>query len=82
GISTSGCLIDLGIEHDVVQKSGSFFSFDGERLAQGRSNAKAFLNENPEIAGRIEQLIYEKLGMRPAAEVPLTPIAEPEPAIA
>ncbi|MCK9249042.1 MAG: recombinase RecA [Solirubrobacteraceae bacterium] len=82
GISTSGCLIDLGIEHDIVQKSGSFFSFDGERLAQGRSNAKAHLDDNPEIAARIEQLIYEKLGMRPAADEPLAPVGDAEPAIA
>ena len=43
GISTTGCLIDYGIEHNIVTKSGSFFSYDGERLGQGRNNAKAFL---------------------------------------
>ena len=52
GISTSGCLIDLGIEHNVVTKSGSFFSYGDERLGQGRNNAKAFLDEHPEIAKR------------------------------
>ena len=45
GISTEGCLLDLGIEHGIVQKSGAFFSYDGERLGQGRNNAKAFLRE-------------------------------------
>ncbi|MDO9407058.1 recombinase RecA [Patulibacter sp.] len=71
GISTSGCLIDLGIEHGVVQKSGSFFSFDGERLAQGRTNAKAHLDANLEIAKEIERRIYEKLGLAaPGAEPP------------
>src|SRR5690242_19581925 len=50
GISTSGCILDLGIEHDIVSKSGSFFSYDGERLGQGRNNAKAFLDEHPEVA--------------------------------
>jgi recombination protein RecA len=71
GISTSGCLIDLGIEHGVVQKSGSFFSFDGERLAQGRTNAKAHLDEHLEIAKEIERRIYEKLGLAdPGAEPP------------
>ena len=71
GISTSGCLIDLGIEHGVVQKSGSFFSFDGERLAQGRTNAKAHLDEHVEIAKEIERRIYEKLGMAaPGGEPP------------
>jgi len=63
GISTSGCLIDLGIEHGVVTKSGSFFSYGEERLGQGRNNAKAFLDENLEIAREIENKIYEALGV-------------------
>src|SRR2546426_3914636 len=63
GISTSGCLIDLGIEHGVVTKSGSFFSYGDERLGQGRNNAKAFLDENPEIAKEIENKIYAALGV-------------------
>ena len=50
GVSTSGCLIDLGIEHNVVTKSGSFFSYGDERLGQGRNNAKAFLDEHAEVA--------------------------------
>jgi recombination protein RecA len=49
GISSEGCLIDLGIEHGIVQKSGAFFSYDGERLGQGRNNAKAFLRENASV---------------------------------
>ena len=48
GISTEGCIIDLGIEHDIVTKSGSFFSYGEERLGQGRNNAKGYLRENPE----------------------------------
>src|SRR5215213_4088404 len=63
GISTAGCLIDLGIEHNVVTKSGSFFSYGDERLGQGRNNAKAFLNEHVEIAREIEAKIYEALGI-------------------
>ena len=61
GISTAGCLIDLGIENNVVTKSGSFFSYGDERLGQGRNNAKAFLNEHVEIAKEIESKIYEAL---------------------
>jgi recombination protein RecA len=61
GISTTGCLIDYGIEHNIVTKSGSFFSYDGERLGQGRNNAKAFLREHPEIARAIEDRIYAAL---------------------
>ena len=63
GISTSGCLIDLGIEHNIVTKSGSFFSYGDERLGQGRNNAKAFLDEHPEMAKEIEGKIYAALGV-------------------
>jgi recombination protein RecA len=63
GFSTSGCLIDLGIEHNIVTKSGSFFSYGDERLGQGRNNAKAYLVEHPEIAKEIEDKIYAALGL-------------------
>src|SRR6185503_9295813 len=63
GISSEGCLIDLGIEHGIVQKSGAFFSYGGERLGQGRNNAKAFLRENPAMAQEIEPKIYAALGI-------------------
>jgi recombination protein RecA len=63
GISTSGCLLDLGIEHDIVTKSGSFFSYGDERLGQGRNNAKAHLDEHLEMAKEIEAKIYEKLNV-------------------
>jgi len=63
GISTSGCLLDLGIEHDVVTKSGSFFSFGDERLGQGRGNAKAFLDEHPDMAAEIRDRVYAALGL-------------------
>jgi recombination protein RecA len=70
GISSEGCLIDLGIEHGIVQKSGAFFSYDGERLGQGRNNAKAFLRENASMADAIEQKIYGALGIeRPGVPV-------------
>src|SRR5712672_1208146 len=63
GISTSGCLIDYGIEHNIVTKSGSFFSYGDERLGQGRGNAKAFLDEHPETAREIENKVYAALGL-------------------
>src|SRR5512135_1566624 len=63
GISTSGCLIDYGIEHNIVTKSGSFFSYGEERLGQGRGNAKTFLDEHPETAKEIEQKVYAVLGI-------------------
>jgi recombination protein RecA len=73
GISSEGCILDLGLEHDLVQKSGSFFSYGDERLGQGRNNAKAYLREKPELAKEIEAKIYAALGMAPrggAAAVP------------
>jgi recombination protein RecA len=63
GISTSGCLLDHGIEHNIVTKSGSFFSYGEERLGQGRGNAKAFLDEHQDIAKEIEAKIYTALGI-------------------
>src|SRR5882724_8744006 len=63
GISSSGCILDLGIEHSIVVKSGSFFSYGEERLGQGRNNAKAYLDEHPEISKEIEAKVYEVLGV-------------------
>jgi recombination protein RecA len=70
GISTEGCLIDLGIEHGIVQKSGAFFSYDGERLGQGRNNAKTFLREHSPIAQAIEAKIYTALGLEQGGAQP------------
>lgn len=63
GISREGSLIDLGIEQDLVQKSGSFFSYGDVKLGQGRNNAKQFLAENPEIAGELEARILAGAGI-------------------
>src|SRR5437867_833983 len=77
GISSEGCLIDLGIEHGIVQKSGAFFSYDGERLGQGRNNAKAFLRENAEMAREIELKIYTVLGIERPGVASQNGAAEP-----
>ena len=63
GISKSGELIDLGVKAGVVEKSGAWFSFDSQRLGQGRENAKAYLKANLEIADRIEKSIRENAGL-------------------
>jgi recombination protein RecA len=77
GISKQGALLDLAVEHDLVQKSGSFFSYGELRLGQGRNNSKQYLAENPELADEIEQKVYDRLGIeRPAA----APSAAPAPA--
>jgi recombination protein RecA len=64
GISHTGLLVDLGVENDIVQKSGAWFSFGDTRIGQGRENAKAFLKENPEAAAEIEARVREALGTR------------------
>jgi recombination protein RecA len=76
GISREGCLLDLGLEHDLVQKSGSFFSYGDLRLGQGRNNSKQYLAENPQLADEIEARVYQALEIeRPGAPAPV-PIAE------
>jgi recombination protein RecA len=68
GVSKEGCLLDLALEHDLVQKSGSFFSYGDLRLGQGRNNSKQYLVEHPELAAELEGQIYQRLGIeRPAA---------------
>jgi recombination protein RecA len=63
GVSTAGCLIDYGVEQSIITKSGAFFSYRDERLGQGRGNAKAFLEDHPEVAKEIEAKIYAALGL-------------------
>lgn len=60
GISKTGELLDLGVKAGIVEKSGSWFSYDSIRIGQGRENSKIFLTENPEIAARIEAAIRGK----------------------
>jgi recombination protein RecA len=63
GISKAGELIDLGVKAGVVEKSGAWFSFDSQRLGQGRENAKQALKANSEIADRIETAIRQNAGL-------------------
>ena len=63
GISKNGEILDLGVNNRVVEKSGSWFSYGGERLGQGRENCKQFLLENPDIAAEIEEKIRMALGL-------------------
>ncbi len=63
GVSKTGELLDLGVRAGVVEKSGAWFSYDSQRLGQGRENSKTFLKQNPEIAGRIEAAIRQNAGL-------------------
>ncbi|MDD3370609.1 MAG: recombinase RecA [Alphaproteobacteria bacterium] len=63
GVSKTGELIDLGAQAGVIEKSGAWFSYDGQRIGQGRENAKSFLRDNPQIADAIEQKIRTNAGL-------------------
>jgi recombination protein RecA len=63
GISTAGDLLDLGVQTDVIDKSGAWYSFDNERIGQGRENVKSFLKENPEVSARILKKVRKELGL-------------------
>jgi len=64
GISREGEIIDMGVEADLVEKSGSWYSYNGDRIGQGKDNVREFLRENPEIAKDIEAKIRAKLGVK------------------
>jgi recombination protein RecA len=63
GISKTGELIDLGVKAGVVEKSGAWFSYDSQRIGQGRENAKAFLKQNPDVSARIESAVRQNSGL-------------------
>ena len=63
GISKTGELIDLGSKADVVEKSGAWYAYKGEKIGQGKENAKLYLEQNPKAAAEIEMAIREKAGM-------------------
>ena len=68
GISKTGELIDLGVKADVVEKSGAWYSYDSQRIGQGRESAKEFLSQNPDIAQAIERKIRQSAGIDPGGE--------------
>ena len=70
GVSREGCLIDLGVEGQLVEKSGSWFLYDGERLGQGRENAKAYLKHHANVAEKLEKALREKYLVSPDAVKP------------
>jgi recombination protein RecA len=59
GISREGCVIDMGVQFDIIGKSGAFYSYNGNKIAQGREKLRIFLKENPEIMAEIEQKIRD-----------------------
>lgn len=76
GISKTGELIDLGVKAGIVEKSGSWFSYDSQRLGQGRENSKQFLKENPELAFQIESALRQNAGLIAEQMLDGEPIAD------
>jgi len=70
GISREGSLIDLGVEHGLVRKSGAWYTYEGDQLGQGKENARGFLRDNPDLAAEIEKKILEKLGIGAKVDLP------------
>jgi recombination protein RecA len=79
GISREGGLVDMGVEHGIVRKSGAWYTYEGDQLGQGKENARAFLRDNPDLSDEIEKKIKEKLGVGARldvdAEVDLSAVA-------
>jgi recombination protein RecA len=67
GISREGDLLDLAVNHNLLEKSGAWFSYKNERIGQGRENARAFLKENRDMLAKVEADVRKQLGLAPAA---------------
>mgnify|MGYP006193284653 FL=1 len=78
GISREGDLLDLGVNHSIIEKSGTWFSYGGERLGQGRENARVYLRENPEVANQIESEVRAVLGIELPGQEQAKETSEPE----
>jgi len=80
GVSREGDLLDLGAENNIIEKSGAWFAFGGERIGQGRENAKEFLKEHPEVFAAIEKKVLEHFGIARAG-APVEVVAAPPVAV-
>ncbi|CAN5377784.1 recombinase RecA [soil metagenome] len=78
GISREGSLIDMGVEHGIVRKSGSWFTYEGDQLGQGKENSRGFLRDNPDLANEIEKRVKEKLGVGAVVDAPAEDAAKVE----
>jgi recombination protein RecA len=68
GVSREGDLLDLGVANNIVEKSGSWFSYKGERIGQGRENARQFMKDNPDIRAKVDAELRKTLGLNKSAE--------------
>jgi recombination protein RecA len=67
GISREGDLLDLAVSHNIVEKSGSWYSYNSDRVGQGREQAKDYFRAHPETCAELERQLFEKLGIAPKA---------------
>ena len=80
GISKEGELIDMGVEHKIVEKSGAWYSYNGERIGQGRDNVREFLREHADTAAEIENVVRQKMGLNNLGQPESAEeVSEPEP---
>lgn len=73
GISREGEIVDLGTEFEVIDKSGAWYSYNGDRLGQGKENVKNFMRENPEVMAEIDRKIRQEMGIIAPDEVTDSP---------
>ncbi len=71
GISREGGLIDMGVEHGFIRKSGAWYTYEGDQLGQGKENARSFLRDNPDLADEVEKKILEKLSVGARIDEPI-----------
>jgi recombination protein RecA len=81
GISREGDVLDLAVTHDIVEKSGAWFSYAGERIGQGRENVRQFLKDNPATFAKIDTELRQKLGIVPKTATPEPPAVPPNGAV-
>ena len=76
GISLEGDLLDIAVEHKIIEKSGAWFSYGGERLGQGRENVKTLFKDKPELCAKIEGQVRKALGLVPDVKAPTKDTAQ------
>ena len=79
GISREGGLIDMGVDHGFVRKSGAWYTYDGDQLGQGKEKSRQFLKDNPDLAEELEKRIFEHMGIGAQADKPALEVVEEPP---
>jgi recombination protein RecA len=80
GISREGGLIDMGVEHGLIRKSGAWYTYEGDQLGQGKENARTFLRDNPDLTDELEKRLKDTLGIGARLDAPADVVDVTEPA--